>query len=67
MVRGKRRIGYELELKIKFVGQGVYEGSECALKMKEFCDDGSDPECRIYVTKEKSKEQSTKLKHEISS
>ena len=67
MVRGKKRIGYELELKIKFVGQGVYEGSECALKMKDFCDDGSDPECRIYLTKEKNKEQGSKLKQEIAS
>ena len=56
MVRGKKRIGYELELKVKFEGTGRFEGSECAMKLKELCDDGSDPECRLYVTKEKSKE-----------
>ena len=67
MVRGKRRIGYELELKVKFEGIGQYEGTECALKMKEFCDDGSDPECKIYVTKEKDKATTQKLKQEISS
>ena len=67
MVRGKRRIGYELELKIKFVGQGAYEGNECAIKLKEFCDDGSDPECKFYITKEKNKETASKLRSEISS
>lgn len=52
--RGKKRLGYELELKIKFVGQDAYEGSECAIKLTELCDDGSDPESKVYVTKEKS-------------
>ena len=67
MVRGKKRIGYELELKIKFEGRGKYEGTECAIKLKDLCDDGSDPDCRLYVTKEKSKEATQKLKAEINS
>ena len=56
MIRGKKRIGYELEIKIKFVGQAFFEGCEVGLEMCEFCDDGSDPECRIFVTQEKVKD-----------
>ena len=52
--RGKKRLGYELELKIKFAGQNMYEGAECAVKLEELCDDGSDPETKLYVTKEKN-------------
>jgi hypothetical protein len=37
-------MGYELEVKINFAGQDKYEGLECAVKLSELCDDGSDPE-----------------------
>ena len=33
MSRGKKRIGYELELKVKFKGQGRWEGLECAIEL----------------------------------
>lgn len=55
--RGKKRIGYELDLKVKFEGSGKWEGLECTIGLKELCDDGSDPESKVKVTKEKSKEQ----------
>lgn len=38
--RGKKRMGYELEMKIKFRGTGKWEGLECAIEMTELCDDG---------------------------
>lgn len=44
MVRGKKRIGYELDLKIKFEGQERWDGLKCAIEIKELCDDGSDGE-----------------------
>lgn len=62
MSRGKKRMGYELEIKLKFKGQGKWEGIECAIEFKELCDDGSDPESKLYVTKEKSKDQGTKFR-----
>ena len=43
-------------MKIKFEGQGKYDGAECAIRLKEFCDDGSDPETKVSVTKHKNKE-----------
>jgi hypothetical protein len=58
-------MGYELELKVKFVGLNKYDGAECAIRLNEFCDDGSDPETKVYVTKEKNKDQSKNLKSEI--
>ncbi|CDW91631.1 uncharacterized protein loc101207721 [Stylonychia lemnae] len=65
--RGKRRIGYELEIKIKFRGLGKQEGLECAVKFTEFCDDGSDPEAQLFVTKEEGTDQGTKFKKEWNS
>lgn len=43
MVRGKKRIGYELKLKLKFEGIKKMKGVEAEFKFKEICDDGSDP------------------------
>ena len=66
MSRGKKRMGYELEMKIKFEGLAKWQGIQCAIDFKELCDDGSDPEYNLYVTKEKDKSQSTKFKQEMS-
>jgi hypothetical protein len=63
--RGKKRMGYELQLKIKFEGCGKWEGIECATELKELCDDGSDPEFMLYVTKDKG--NGTKFKQEFNS
>jgi len=52
MSRGKKRIGYELELKISLKGLGKWKGLECAVELTELCDDGSDPESKIFITKE---------------
>jgi len=43
--RGKRRMGYELELKVKLGGLtgGDYEGAEALIKIIELCDDLSEP------------------------
>lgn len=67
MSRGKKRMGYELDIKIKFKGQEKYEGVECDIELKELCDDGSDPEYRIKVAKDKGGDSAEKLKSEISS
>jgi len=45
-----------LEIKIKFEGKEKYDGLECAVKISELCDDGSDPETKLYVTKEEEKD-----------
>lgn len=47
-------MGYELEIKINFEGQGKQEGVDCAVTLVELCDDGSDPEFSVKVTKGKS-------------
>ena len=54
MSRGKKRIGYDLEIKVKFSGQGPKAGYECAMKLAEFCDDGSQPESKLFVTKDRA-------------
>ena len=58
-------MGYELELKIKLVGRGKWQGLEAAIKLDELCDDGSDPEHKLYVTKE-GKEKGAKFRQEVS-
>jgi hypothetical protein len=58
-------MGYELEVKLKFLGKGKWEGLECAVKLKDLCDDGSDPEQKLYVTKE-GKEKGSKFRSEMS-
>ena len=54
MSRGKKRMGYELELKLKLKGLpgSKWEGLECAIELEELCDDGSDPESKLFITKE---------------
>ena len=64
--RGKRRIGYELEMKLKFLGQEKHEGLECAIQINELCDDGSEPETKLYVTKEQNKDQGIRFRQELS-
>lgn len=60
-------MGYELEVKVKFEGRGKWEGLECAISASELCDDGSDPETKLFVTKENGKDQGTKFKQEMAS
>jgi hypothetical protein len=62
MSRGKKRMGYELEINVKFEGQGKYEGMESLVELKEICDDLSDPEYRVSITKDKGKESAKILK-----
>lgn len=45
-------MGYELEIKLKFKGQGRWEGLECAVEFTELCDDGDEPESKLFITKE---------------
>jgi len=47
MVRGKKRIGYELAVKLVVWGQGSKAGSEATFEIEELCDDGGDPNCRL--------------------
>jgi hypothetical protein len=56
MSRGKKRMGYELELKVKLKGLlGTrWEGLECSVELEELCDDGSAPESKLFITKEGS-------------
>lgn len=58
-------MGYELEINIKFEGQSKHDGMECSVELKEMCDDLSDPEYRISVTKDKGKESAKALKQEM--
>jgi len=62
MSRGKKRMGYELELKLKFKGQEKWEGLECAIELSELCDDGGDPESKMFITKETSNGSGTKFR-----
>ncbi len=55
-------MGYELELKLKFKGQEKWEGLECAIELSELCDDGSDPESKMFITKETSNGSGTKFR-----
>ena len=61
--RGKKRIGYELEVKLKFEGKGRWEGLECSVELSDLCDDGSDPEDKLFITKE-GKEKGIKFRQE---
>lgn len=49
MVRGKKRMGYELEIKIKFKGAGAWEGIQGMLEYTEVCDDGSEGDTKMFV------------------
>ena len=64
MSRGKKRMGFELELKIAFVGRGRWAGLECAIELTDFCDDGSDPEHKLFITKESDKGSGPKFRQE---
>ena len=54
MSRGKKRMGYELELKLKLKGLpgSKWDGLECAIELEELCDDGGAPESKLFITKE---------------
>ncbi len=65
MVRGKKRIGYELEMKVRFKGGEKFNGIEASIELSDFCDDGSDPDFKLYVTKEKSPDQGLRFKKEF--
>ncbi len=67
MSRGKKRMGYELELKVKLAGRGRWEGLEASVELTELCDDGSDPEHKIYIQKESSKGSGPKFREEARS
>lgn len=52
--RGKKRIGYEIETRLNFRGNKgkKFDCLECAVKISDLCDDGSDPDVELYITKE---------------
>ena len=62
-------MGYELELKLKLKGQpGTRcEGIECTVELEELCDDGSDPEAKLFITKEGGSLSGTKFRQEATS
>jgi len=64
MVRGKKRIGFELEIKFKFKGAKHWEGIEGAIEYEEVCDDGSEGDMKLFVQKEKNKDQGRKFKED---
>lgn len=66
MVRGKKRMGFELEIKIKFKGAGQWDGIEGAIEYNEVCDDGSEGDQKLFVQKEKNKDHGRKFKEEAS-
>ncbi len=57
MVRGKKRIGYELEVKVNFEGQGPKKGNDFSFRLQELCDDGSDPSAEFHASKESTKQK----------
>ena len=65
-MRGKKRIGYELELKAKLKGvDGTrWEGLECTVELSDLCDDGSDPEHKLFISKEGTKSTGVKFREE---
>ena len=65
--RGKKRMGYELEMKLKFKGQGRWEGLECAIEFTELCDDGDDPQSKLFITKEAQGGSGPKFRQEAAS
>jgi len=67
--RGKKRIGYELEVKLKLKGVpgGRWDGIECSIDIEELCDDGSDPQTRLYITKEGANSSGNKFRSEANS
>ena len=67
MSRGKKRMGYELELKVKFQGRGRWEGLEAAIELTELCDDGSEPEHKVFITKEAKSGSGPKFREEARS
>lgn len=52
MVRGKKRIGYEFKIKLKFEGVNKMKGVEAEFKFKDICDDGSEPQASFKITKD---------------
>ncbi len=58
-------MGYELQMKLQFVGKGKWQGLECRVELSDLCDDGSDPEEKLYITKE-GKEKGLKFRQEVS-
>ena len=64
MVRGKKRIGYEIKIKIKFEGQKKFKGVVVWYRFKEFCDDGS-VDAKFKITKETKMQAGVMLKKEM--
>ena len=62
MSRGKKRMGYELDIKINFTGyRKKFKGSEVEIKLIELCDDGGEPEVELNVSGKQEKDQVNKL------
>ncbi len=60
-------MGYDLEMKIKFEGLGRWDGLQCAIEIEELCDDGSEPETKIFITKESPNGTGSKFRQEAAS
>ncbi len=67
MVRGKKRIGYELEFKISLEGVtgGKWDGLKCSFDFSDFCDDGSEPDYKLFITKDSSKGSGPRFREEV--
>jgi len=64
--RNKKRIGYELEVEVRFEGISPdFEGSECTVTLAELCDDGSDPDASFQVHSSKDGKQDALLKSKL--
>ena len=49
---------------MKFKGLGKWAGIEVEIELTELCDDGSDPEHKIYITKENGSGSGTRFRQE---
>lgn len=65
MVRGKKRIGYEIKIKLRFEGVNKMKGVEVEFKFKDICDDGSEPESTFKITKDTKLQAGVQLKKDI--
>eukprot|EP00349_Pseudokeronopsis_sp_Brazil_P000690 CAMPEP_0202957134 /NCGR_PEP_ID=MMETSP1396-20130829/1573_1 /ASSEMBLY_ACC=CAM_ASM_000872 /TAXON_ID= /ORGANISM="Pseudokeronopsis sp., Strain Brazil" /LENGTH=73 /DNA_ID=CAMNT_0049674475 /DNA_START=376 /DNA_END=597 /DNA_ORIENTATION=- len=61
LIRGKKKVGYELSVKVKFVGQGPKDKDEISFHIKDFMDYDPDYTKIIYVNKVKGERDEKKI------
>ena len=62
MVRGKKKLGYELKIKVRCEGSETHDNDEISIEIEDLCDDGSDPEFTLWASKVKGERESEKTK-----